>query len=78
MTEDEQLDRIKAALVAAGDGDFDVGLRLFREAMIARRNAGIFYRFAAWAGGALVGSLVFGKQLIEGIQFFLAFKFGGR
>ncbi len=66
------------AIDTAGDGNREKGLALFREFMVARRNVELFYKFGAWAGGALFAMLLFGKQIVEAIQFFLSFKTGGK
>lgn len=62
----------------AGDGDIQKGMNLVREAMIARRNVGAFYRFAIIVGGALLAALASGKTVIENAAWLLGIKFGGR
>lgn len=62
----------------AGDGDVQKGMNLVREAMIARRNASAFYRFAIVVGGALLAALATGKTVIENVSWLLGLKFGGK
>lgn len=66
------------AVRTAGDGDLDKGGKIVREMLIARRNAGAFYRFAVVVGGALLSFIVFGRQLIENLAWFFGWKFGGK
>lgn len=72
------VDWLEHVLLIAGDGNIEKGKSHLREILIARRNVGTARKFMIWLGGILVASLVFGKQIFEGIVWVVSLKFGGK